>query len=218
MSPHNDILRVQCANCTDAWYGVPLFLFLEFVPITVSYLIILVFRISITSAPMPCFVMYAQLITIMLNLISHSGGMTWHITLSADSGAMRTDMKIIHTFYGLFNLDFFHLLFPPVCTSSGIKSRSVAYFGYVSVLYPLFLIFLTCVCVELHGRNFRPLVWLWRPFHRCFVRLRRGWDTKSDIIDVFTTFFCSPTVSTCINLCCCKLPKVYVVKYKISQS
>ena len=32
-------------------------------------------------------------------------------------------------------------------------------------------------------------MWLWRPFHRCFVRLRRGWDTKSDIIDVFTTFF-----------------------------
>ena len=49
--------------------------------------------------------------------------------------------------------------------------------------------FLTWVCIELHGRNFRPLVWLWRPFHRCFVRLRRGWDTKSDIIDVFATFF-----------------------------
>ena len=29
---------------------------------------------------------------------------------------------------------------------------------------------------------------LWRPFHRCFVRLRRGWDAKSDIIDVFITF------------------------------
>ena len=32
------------------------------------------------------------------------------------------------------------------------------------------------------------LVWLWRPFHRCFVRLRRGWDTNSDIIDAFITF------------------------------
>ena len=59
---------------------------------------------------------------------------------------------------------------------------------YISVVYPLFLIFLTWVCIELHGRNFRPLVWLWRPFHRCFVRLRRRWDTKSDIIDVFITF------------------------------
>ena len=32
-------------------------------------------------------------------------------------------------------------------------------------------------------------MWLWRPVHRYFVRLRRGWDTKSDIIDAFTTFF-----------------------------
>ena len=33
----------RCANCTDAWYGVPLFLFLEFVPITIFYIICLAF-------------------------------------------------------------------------------------------------------------------------------------------------------------------------------
>ena len=32
-------------------------------------------------------------------------------------------------------------------------------------------------------------MWLWRPFHRCFVHLRRGWNTKSDIIDVFASLF-----------------------------
>ena len=33
-------------------------------------------------------------------------------------------------------------------------------------------------------------MWLWRPFHTgCFVHLRRHWNTKSDIIDVFITFF-----------------------------
>ena len=42
--------------------------------------------------------------------------------------------------------------------------------------------------MELHGRNFRLLVLLWRPFHRCFVRLKKGWDTRRDIIDVFATF------------------------------
>ena len=50
------------------------------------------------------------------------------------------------------------------------------------------LIFLTWHCIKLHGPNFRPLVWLWRPFHTCFVLLRRGWDKESDITDVFTTF------------------------------
>ena len=61
--------------------------------------------------------------------------------------------------------------------------------NYVSVIYPLFLIFLTWACVELHDHNFRPIVLFWRPFHKCFVCLQRGWNTKSDIIDVFTSFF-----------------------------
>ena len=65
----------------------------------------------------------------------------------------------------------------------------MALLGYISAFYTIILTILTWICVELHGRNFRPLVWVWRPFHRCFVRLRRGWNTKSDIIDAFTTFF-----------------------------
>ena len=48
----------QCYKCREAWIGVVLYLFLEFVPITVLFTIFLVFRISVTSAPMTCFVMY----------------------------------------------------------------------------------------------------------------------------------------------------------------
>ena len=51
--------RYICVKCTDAWYRVPLFLIFEFAPVTIFYLIVLVFHIRITSAPMPCFIMYA---------------------------------------------------------------------------------------------------------------------------------------------------------------
>ena len=78
---------------------------------------------------------------------------------------------------------------PSFCISSRLKPIHIAFLGYISVFYPLCLIFLTWVCVKLHDHNFRPKVWLWRPFHRCFVQLRRGWNTKSDIIDVFTSLF-----------------------------
>ena len=180
--------RYTCANCTDAWYGVPLFLFLEFVPITVFYLIILVFQISVTSAPMPCFIMYAQFIISILNVSFYSHSSIKDETFVKD-GEFRSDMKIIYTFYGLFNLDFVHFVILPFCVSSKLKIFYTAFFGYISVIYPVWLICLTWACVELHDRNFRPLVWMWRPFHRCSVRLRRTWDTKSDIIDVFITFF-----------------------------
>ena len=177
----------KCVNCTDAWYRVPLFLVLNFVPITILYLVILVFQISITSAPMPCFIMYAQYIVIIFD--SNSSLSVTKILLT-DNWDFRLDMQIILTLYGLFNLDFCHYdVIPAFCINSKLKSIHVALFGYIAAFYPMLLIFVTWICVELHGRNFRPLVWLWRPFHRCFVQLRRGLNAKNDIIDVFCTFF-----------------------------
>ena len=178
----------KCANCTNVWYGVPLFLFLEFVPITVFFIIILAFRISVTSPPMPCFIAYAQCIVVGVYLSVFSDN-DFKFIVYNNQDHLRLDMKIIHTLYGVFNLDFLRLVLPTFCISSHFRSIHLAFLGYISVFYPLVLIFLTWLCVELHGRNVRPLVWLWRPFHRCFVRLRRGWDTKSNIIDVFITFF-----------------------------
>ena len=60
----------------------------------------------------------------------------------------------------------------------------------------------TSLCVELHGRNVAPIVKLWRPFHKYFVRLRKEWDVRSDIIDVFATF---------LLLLCSKLMYQYVL-------
>ena len=174
----------KCVHCTDAWYRVPVFLVLEFTPITVFYLIVLIFQIRIMSAPMPCFIMYAQLMVISLNISS-----SLFFTFS-DGWKLKLDVKIMLILYGLFNLNLSHNnVLPPYCVNSKLKPIHLSIINYMSVFYPILLIFLTWLCVELHGRNFRQLVWLWRPFHRCFVRLRRGWDTKSDIIDVFNTFF-----------------------------
>ena len=33
-----------------------------------------------------------------------------------------------------------------------------------------------------------PVVCMWKPFHRCFVHLRRSWNKRSDLLDVFATF------------------------------
>ena len=176
--------RYRCVNCTDTWYRVLIFLFIK-LAITVLYLIILIFQISITLAPMPCFILYAQLLS--HSLIRHSP----LILLKYETDwSFRLDMQIMLTLYGILYLDFFQYdRLPSYCVSTKLKPINTAFLGYISAFYPILLIFLTWLCVELHDRNFRLLVWLWRPFHRCFVRLRRGLDTKSDIIDVFTTFF-----------------------------
>ena len=188
--PSVNSIGYRCANCTDdPWYKVPLFLVLLFAPITIFYLFILTFQISMMSPPTPCFIMYAQVIIMSWYFVDRSKLQSVQAIFD-DSGHLRLDAKIMFTLYGIFNLDFFcYDLLPPFCISSRLKPIHIAFFGYISVLYPVLLIFLTWLCVKLHGYNFRPIVCLWRPFHRCFVKLRRGWDNTNDIIDVFTTFF-----------------------------
>ena len=181
--------EIQCSKCIGAWYGIPLYLFLELCPVTIFYLILLIFQINITSAPMISYILYSQIIVISWDRI-YSGDIA-DLTgiLFTMNKQYKFFFKIVLSLYDIWNLRFFHYLMPSFCISSRLKPIHITFLGYISVFYPLCLIFLTWVCVELHDRNFRPIVLLWRPFHRCFVHLRRGWNTKSDIIDVFASFF-----------------------------
>ena len=169
-----------CSNCTDAWYGVPLYLFLEFVPITVFYLIILIFQISFTSAPWTAFVLYCQLAVAS-------------VATSFDPSSYEVSSIIyvytaIISFYGIWNLDFFRYIIPPFCVSPGLRIIHVVFLSYVSDFYPLCLIGLTWICIELHSRNFKLFVWSWNKLNGCFLkRVKR--DSKSTMVDVFSTFF-----------------------------
>ena len=178
----------QCYKCRKTWTGVVLYLFLEFVPITMLFVIILVFRIRVTSAPMTCFIMYSQLIMIAC-YNSHPDVLALGGAVFTDTGTLRTVSKVFLTLYGVLNLDFFQHSVPPFCISSHLELIHVAFLGYFSAFYPIVLVILTWMCIELHDRNCQVIVHLWKPFHVCFVRLRRSWDIKSDIIDAFASLF-----------------------------
>ena len=174
----------KCSNYTGVWYGVPLYLALELVPITVFYLFILVFQIHITSAPMTSFVMYSQMVMFVL-IIDRPSPLEKIVPQYENNLLFNVNLFL----YGMWNLDSIHYIVPPFCISSDLNLTYAILFGYISVFYPLCLTILTWFCIELHGRNFRLIVSLWRPFHKCFVKLRREWNVKSDIIDVFSAFF-----------------------------
>ena len=169
----------RCIRCSSVWYGILLYTVLELVPMTVLYLIILIFQVRLTSAPMTSFTMYAQFIVTAIDLARYDS--TFKMLLFDINGELRLDAKIIHTLYGVFNLDFFHYAIPPFCVSDKLKPIHIALLGYTSVFYPLLLIFLTWNIYDLS----KPL---WKPFHECSICLRGQWDKKSEITDVFITF------------------------------
>ena len=183
--PSYTSLGYECSNCIGHWYGVPLYLLVELVPNILFYLTILIFHISLTSAPMTGYIWYSQIVSWELT----DNGAEPAMRIVYRSGNISRYVKVVLSLYGIWNLDYIRYLVPPFCISTNLKMIHIAVLGYISAFYPLCLILLTCVCIELHSRNFRPLVWLWRPFHKCFVKLRKGWDTTNDIINVFASFF-----------------------------
>ena len=128
-----------CHFCQDTWHEITLYLALEFIPITAFYLLILIFQIRLTSAPMTCFITYCQLIVLAFHKECASQWATSFfskIKYGYHSGTLRMGTKILLSVYGVFNLDFFHYILPPFCISSKLRPIHVIFFGYTSVFYP----------------------------------------------------------------------------------
>ena len=105
-------------------------------------------------------------------------------------GYLYTVMQVLLALCGIWSLDFFCSVVPPFCVSSSLKNIHTLALEYLAAFYPIYLIAVTYTCIKLHNNNFRPLVWLWKPFHRHVVNIRRRcmWDSRASIINAFATF------------------------------
>ena len=175
---------LECSKCWGHGYGWALYYFLELFPITVMYFLVVIFHIRATSSPLSALVFMSQIVvyTIRLNV-----PLNMYIE-NLLTGFPYAALKVLLILCGIWSLDFFRPVIPPFCVSHNIKTVHALALEYLVAFYPIFLILLTYVCIKLHDNNFRPVVWLWKPFHRHFVYFRRRWDPKASIINAFTTF------------------------------
>ena len=108
------------------------------------------------------------------------------------------DVRVGLTFYDIWNLEFFNSLIPNSCLYEGLSTLNIIALQYVSAFYPLLLIGLAYTCIELHGRNGKPIVWLWKPFHKCKVKLNKIWELQWSVVHAFATFL----LLSCIHQGC----------------
>ena len=165
-------------NALSAWYGVPLFLFLEIFPLTVLYLVILIFQINITSGSITCFIFCNQLLVICFDRVFAADDPRVSDLILAATKHTNWLFTLMMTIYDVWNLRFFRNVLPSFCISSGLKPIHVSYLD-------LCLIFFTWVCIELYDRKFRLLVWLWKPFQRCL----KGKEYHVNFINTFASLF-----------------------------
>ena len=173
---------LQCTECSGGLYSWIKYVAIAFVPLTMFLVLVLCCRISATSPKLYGFVMFSQFIAIPANV-----RILLVAIYSNSSPGASIAVQILAAIYGVWNLDFFRTFIThSICLK--VNTLQALALDYSIAFYPLGLIIVTYLLIELHDHNFRVIVWIWRPFHRCFAHFRQQWDIRTSIIDAFATF------------------------------
>ena len=186
----------QCKSCNEMSYFSRLILFMlvRFGPLTIFFIIVVAFQISVSSAPMNCFIFFSQVIVTTLT------SKTLFLTVlkyELDSCSFAV-FQLVRSFYGFNHLDFFRNIIPAFCVSSNIRNIHALVLDFVTASYPLCILAFIYAWIQLRDYNFKLLVWLCKPFRKCFDKVlghcackwcfKRSGDPKTSTIDVFATF------------------------------
>ena len=146
-------------------------------PTTIFFLILIIFKIRVTSAPMNAFIFSCQVISILANE-----------QLFNVSPFVQVIIILLSTFFGFWNLDFFRYVIPSFCVSQHLTPIQVLALEYIVAFYPLLFIATTYIGVGLYARDWKLIVWLWRPFSRCLAFVLRGRDLNFSLVHAFASF------------------------------
>ena len=85
-------------------------------------------------------------------------------------------------------MDFFRYVIPSFCVSEQLNPIQVLALEYIVAFYPLRLIASTYIGVELYARDYKLIVWIWRPFSRCLAFVLRGKELNFSLVHAFSSF------------------------------
>ena len=176
-------LDLKCKNCSQHSTAVAVvsYLLLELVPITLFFILIIFFRLDITSGPMLGYFIFCQLIVfiaegnILTIYISFNMSLEYHILLNILLSLCR--FWTMHWF--------FQGIIPPFCLSQYLTGVHVQLLRLVPINFLVVLVVLTLILVELHSRESR----LFCKLHACLsLILRRTNFTTDALFHAFATF------------------------------
>ena len=171
---------MRCIKCPQGIGNVWKYILVAYGPLTLFYFIVLFFKINATASHLHGFLYYSQVISVpafaRLTYLSVAG----NIKLSAA-------FHIIAPIYSIWSLDILRSLQLEICLN--VSTLTLMALNWGLAMYPLLLTLISYCMIELHDRNYRVVVWLWRPFRCIFIAMRKNWNVKNSIIDAYVTFF-----------------------------
>ena len=190
---------LKCVKCKASWQNIAKYIAVAYGPLTLFLILIVVFRVSINSAPLNGFIFVAQISSTAFQMRLAEGMIEFdHLSKFQHIGIIACG-----TVYGIWNLDFFRAVYSPFCIHPKMSTMHVLSLDYIIASYPCVIILFAYTMAEFHARGYRLLIILWKPFHCCFARFRHQLSIKTTMADAFGTFFSlsyAKSLSTTIDL------------------
>ena len=170
---------MRCVECPEGNKNIWKYILVAFGPLTLFYFLVLFLKINATASHLHGYLIFSQIVSspiLVRNLVEYVQINQQYTKLS----------QAIVGLYSLWNLDFFRGVYPDICLD--VSTLTVIALDYAVAIYPLLLTVVSYFLIELHARNVRIVVILWKPFRYIFTLLRRNWDSRTTVIDAYTTF------------------------------
>ena len=175
----------KCENCSklSTGFAVSLYLLLELTPITLLFVCVVVFRLSITAGPLLWYVLFCQIYIFTLQRHLY----VYEYILSHVSPPLQILFYSSLIVSSSWILQFFTFVIPPFCISESLTSVHIELLSLVPAVYPLVLVIITCTLMELHARNYRIIHMIWKPFGIFLSKLKITTVTSDAVIQAFAT-------------------------------
>ena len=181
----------KCINGTHRkiWKDALSYLSIEIIPATVFFMFVLYFHIRLTSAPANGFILFSQIVTTPFEATFLQFTKRVILTTSNSDKYLATTLaEVVFVPYTFSNLEFYRTINTQKCLFRGLRIVDILALRYLSALYPLLLLLVAYIIIELQAMNVRPILWLLKVI--CFpcMRWRRVWKAKVSILDTFAAY------------------------------
>ena len=188
---------LKCAKSKySVGFAATLYLFLELFPTALVFIGFVVFRVNITSGPLLGYFTFCQLYLVWLRQNLY----VYDYIISHVSISLRVLFQVSMTLCQFWNLKYFQSIVPPFCIGDTLTGIDIQMLSILSAAYPVVLVIVACVLMELHARNFRIIHILWKPFSIVLSKTNTTAVTGDAVIQAFASFIFLSNVKNLVTL------------------
>ena len=171
--------NLTCIKCPHVGWNWGKYIMAAYLPLTLFCFFVLFFQINAVTSHLHPVIWLSQSLSLpaLLRTLFLHNALHKHMMIA----------KIVLSLYGAWNFDFFRSFYSDIYL--GIGFLPTLALDYVIAVYPLLLMAITYLLVNLYDKNYRFIIAVWKPFQALFSLFKKNFDIRTSMIDSCVTFF-----------------------------